>query len=74
MLKKDEWDSESSCWNKAASDEPVFVLRANDPVASMVIRHWAQLAFGTHKSDKIAEARRCANAMDAWRREKGMPL
>ena len=36
--KQEVIDSEDSCLNKADSDEPVFVLRASDPLAPMVVR------------------------------------
>lgn len=32
----------ASCWNRAAPDEPVFVLRANDPLAPQIVREWAK--------------------------------
>lgn len=33
--------SPGSCWNRAAPNEPVFVLRANDPLAPQIVRMWA---------------------------------
>lgn len=78
MLKRDELASPFSCINKAADDEPVFVLRANDPVAAKVVRFWAS-EYVSRKRDmstdgllthtqitKAQEARGCANEMDAW--------
>jgi hypothetical protein len=41
VLKKDELSNPNSCLNRAASDEPIFVLRANDPVAPSIVRDWA---------------------------------
>jgi hypothetical protein len=67
MLKKLELSSPTSCLNRAAPDEVVFVLRAKDPVAPQTLRHWATMAEGVHEADKVAEARACADAMDAWR-------
>lgn len=31
----------NSCLNRAEFDEPVFVLRANDPVAAFIVEKWA---------------------------------
>lgn len=39
--KAQEIRNPDSCLNKAAFDEPVFVLRANDPVAAHVVEYWA---------------------------------
>lgn len=86
-IKRDELANPEGCLNKAADDEPIFVLRANDPVASHVVRYWAQCyvqhkqenntdGILTHKQlSKAQEARGLANQMDAWldakRRESG---
>jgi len=32
----------SSCLKKAADDEPIFVLRAQDFLSAEVVRNWAQ--------------------------------
>lgn len=32
-----------SCLNRAEFDEPVFVLRASDPCAALVVEQWAHL-------------------------------
>lgn len=66
MLKKDALRNPESCLNKAAACEPVFVLRANDPLAGMAVRHWAAMAEGTHEPEKIADAIETAQCMDAW--------
>lgn len=67
MLKKDELLNANSCLNKAAPDEPVFVLRAKDPLAGMTVRHWATMATGTHEPEKLKEALELAQRMEAWR-------
>lgn len=56
-----------ACYDKAGEDEPLFVLRAQDILASKVVRYWASLALagGTHP-EVIAEAIMCADKMDAW--------
>lgn len=68
MLKHLELSRPDSCLNKAAADEPVFVLRAKDPMAAMTIRHWvAMSSAGAHESIKLAEAMKAADGMDEWR-------
>ncbi len=75
MIKSDEIAQPNSCLNKAASDEPVFVLRAKDPHAPGAVEHWATNAeaTGLHEPHKIAEARAFANAMRDWRIEHVSP-
>ncbi len=68
MLKHLELSRSDSCLNKAAADEPVFVLRAKDPMAAMTIRHWVTMSgAGAHESTKLTEALKAADEMDAWR-------
>lgn len=67
MLKRDELRTPTSCLSKAAPDEPIFVLRAKDPLAAQVVRLWADMADGIHEKDKTNEARQLAGAMDYWR-------
>lgn len=69
MLKKHELATPTSCLNKAAPDEPLFVLRAKDGHAPQTLRHWATMSDGTHEPEKIAEALACADAMEKWRRD-----
>src|SRR5574341_1372418 len=60
---------EFDCYANAAPDEPMFVLLGRDPVASILVRRWADLRYelGLMESTaKMAEARRCADAMEAW--------
>jgi len=42
MLKRDELANPESCINKAADDEPVFVLRANDENAPAIVTEWCR--------------------------------
>lgn len=67
MLKCDELKDPKSCFNKAAPEEPVFVLRAKDAVAAQTVRHWATMAVGVHEPKKIESALQLADAMDTWR-------
>lgn len=70
------------CYGSAEPDEPMFVLLARDKAAPMAVRAWAdererklRLMGRTDalvdevlaEVDQIAEARRCADDMDAWR-------
>lgn len=43
MTKEDNIHDPDSCWNKAALDEPIFVLRAHDVLAPCIINQWAGL-------------------------------
>lgn len=74
MLKRDEIEQPTSCINKAASDEPVFVLRAKDLCSADTVMFWAQLAenLGAHDPAKIAEARALADQMREWRTDHMM--
>jgi len=67
MLKKQELSVPNSCLNKADANEPIFVIRAKDPLAAMLIRHWATMAEGVHEEEKVLEARSLANAIEEWR-------
>ena len=74
---------EFDCYGNAADDEPLFVLRANDPYAPNAIRHWAETYKLSKEIDnntgygpeplterqqaKYAEALACANTMEAYR-------
>jgi len=55
------------CLGKAADDEPVFILRAQDSLAADIVRLWAKeaLALGC-PVEKAAEALDLADKMDRW--------
>ncbi len=55
------------CFGKASLDEPLFILRAKDSLAPMTVRWWAEEAAsqGVH-ADKVDEAFKLADQMDAW--------
>jgi hypothetical protein len=79
MLKHDELSLPASCLNKAADDEPIFVLRANDALAAHTVREWARryqfkkTEDGRHMTArelaKCAEAHALARLMELWRVE-----
>ena len=57
---------------KVADDEPIFVLRAKDRLASMAVREWAERAeLSGSPEAKVQEALRCAEAMDEWAEKNG---
>jgi hypothetical protein len=76
MIKRDEILKASSCLNKAEIDEPIFVLRANDPLAPAIILNWADLYLST-KGPNISEAQKkkhkeaidCARKMIVWKHQ-----
>jgi hypothetical protein len=76
MIKDDEIAMPSSCLNRAAGDEPLFVLRAKDPTAAFIVRVWCQLAWQTalHEPERIGEARALAEQMEDWRRRNAPAL
>jgi hypothetical protein len=55
----------------APDEEPIFVLRASDRLASMLVRSWANLAaeLGLATADDLQYARMVALQMDEWRRK-----
>ena len=58
------------CYESAEPDEPMFVLLARDGLAPMLVRRWANARVqmkNAKDTEKIAEALRCADAMEAWR-------
>lgn len=65
------------CYEKAADDEPMFVLLARDRDAANLVRTWAgirlsRIVNGEVPEEDIAmvrEARKCADDMDAWHKE-----
>lgn len=66
-LKQSELRNPSSCLNKAAPNEPIFVLRAKDPLAPQTLRLWAAMSGLAHEQFKIEEALHLADQMEAWR-------
>lgn len=71
MTRTKELADPTSCINKANDDEPVFVLRAKDPLAPDVIRAWCAVAENEeiHSKLKIDEALIIADRMDEYREE-----
>lgn len=83
MIKLRELDDPNSCINRAADDEPVFVLRAHDPAAPEIVREWAD-AYASRKEaaqngcltvpqrEKWREALALAGQMEEWQKLNGV--
>lgn len=55
------------CLGKAADDEPVFILRAQDALAADLVEKWAVEAQGVGCPwPKVHEAKELAKAMREW--------
>jgi hypothetical protein len=56
------------CYENAEPDEPMFILLARDPLASILVDLWAQMrALTRGDSPKVLEAIECASAMRWWK-------
>jgi hypothetical protein len=64
------------CLGKAADDEPLFILRAQDMLAPDLVRRWARLAAmqtpGGTGTEKTKEALDLANQMEEWAHNTGV--
>ena len=69
MRKADEL-TKQGCLNKAADDEMLFVLRAQDRTAPHVVLHWISKNFQTAPEEKLREAFECALEMEKFRVHK----
>lgn len=55
------------CLGKAADDEPVFILRAQDALAAELVELWAIRAHAVGcPNDKVQEAKALADEMLRW--------
>ena len=70
MKKQDELSNPTSCLNKAADDEPLFVLRGKDPAAAIAICAWIEerIALGKNARDdqKMQDAMNVAVEMEKY--------
>jgi hypothetical protein len=78
MIKSEELKRPESCLNMARSDEPIFVLRANDELAPTVVRRWAteyrnsKTRYGSklltiEQDAKHRQALALADQMEIWK-------
>lgn len=71
MRKQYELTNPKSCMSKAREDEMTFVLLGRDPAAPSTIRYWAgrrvDLGLNRPEDEKLAEAKKCAEIMEAER-------
>lgn len=59
------------CLGKAADNEPVFILRAQDMLAADLVDVWAIQANAAGCSpDKVSDAKRLAQEMREWPNRK----
>ncbi len=74
--KQVELNDPNSCLNRAQADEPLFVLRGNDPLAPGQVRGWAFAYFRSKggfaamtpaQLQKYGDAVATADAMTAWK-------
>jgi hypothetical protein len=79
MTKTENINNPHSCWNRAEDDEPVFVLRAHDPLATELVRDWCKQymlskgGFGgmtRAQLHRYHDAQNVADAMYDWLNRK----
>lgn len=73
MLKHQEISKIDSCLNKAADDEPIFVLRGKDPVIVPTIQAWIKLRSELENEDdedKLEEASCFIEVIERWQHRK----
>ena len=65
------------CYASADENEPIFILRANDPLAPVLVREWCRqyslkkgFKLTPKQQEKVQEAFQVAGAMEAWKRGK----
>lgn len=61
------------CYNKADGDEPIFTLRANDPVAPRIVIEWAR-QYAQLKEMENRQLPKAALACTFWHLRDGYEL
>lgn len=70
-IEREKAAAGKGCLGKAADDEPVFILRAQDMLAADLVDTWAtQAKVAGCNWDKVREARELAQAMREWPQRK----
>jgi hypothetical protein len=64
------YKSTDTCLKKAAEDEMLFVLRAQDISSPLIVLEWIKQNFHTCNNDKLLEAFECALEMKDWAERK----
>lgn len=71
MTKRDELMPDSNgCLAKAKDDEMLFILRAQDMSAPLVVLEWIKINFQFCPEDKLREAFECALQMKKFSPKK----
>lgn len=73
MIKSEETTNPNSCLNQAEDDEPVFVLRAHDPLAPVIVSKWIKKAWEHDlHDDRLDEAREWMKRAVEWQTAHGI--
>lgn len=71
MTKHEEKRDPDSCWNKALENEPVFVIRAKDPVCGLIVNLWCAIRINAglnmRGDDKLTDAEHWIQMAERWR-------
>ena len=68
------YEAKFGTFARAADDEPLFILRAQDTMAPIIVELWAACAEALGvPAEKVIEARLCAETMRAWEGDKKTP-
>jgi hypothetical protein len=74
MIKRDELANPNSCLNRAADNEPIFVLRGKDVAIQETIRNWIRerIRLGKNKINdtQISEAFDFIGLCDLWQNQQ----
>lgn len=69
-----DYDGIQDPTGKIPADEPVFLIRGQDPTAALIVRAWADAAERLGADAELVRlAREQADAMDAWPTKKAVP-
>ena len=90
MATKKEELTYGSCFQAAADNEPLFILRAQDRLAPAIVRLWAEMlevvysngsndqqdlqAMQDQQLTKLEETRALADQMEAWQMRNGSKI
>lgn len=69
-FRREDGTFDDACLAKVKPGEPIFVLRAQDLTAPLMVREWARANFTNISPEKYDEAMECADAMEKWPNRK----